>query len=126
MHVENHVQMLLAEADFDLVLHHGLLDRGQADAQVGHQQRVGELDDRAAVCNYDDVALASGDNGWYALLSGLDHHVRLGDDSKWKPSAHVVELVLVTLRVHVEHHVPIALRKAWRGSRAQINTAACD
>eukprot|EP00965_Chrysotila_dentata_P191225 6174390-Pleurochrysis_carterae.AAC.1 len=69
MHVKEHIQML-ANAGFDLVLHHGLLDRGQVDIQVGHQQRVGELDDRAAVCNYDGVVLASGDDGWCAFLSG--------------------------------------------------------
>eukprot|EP00965_Chrysotila_dentata_P087658 2893858-Pleurochrysis_carterae.AAC.2 len=83
MHVEDHQVQMLTEASFDLVLHHhGLLFRGQDDVQVGHQQRIGELDDRSAVCNYDGVALASGDDGLYTLLSGLDQHVRLGGDSK--------------------------------------------
>eukprot|EP00965_Chrysotila_dentata_P085712 2828002-Pleurochrysis_carterae.AAC.1 len=44
--VEHHVAVL-AEADLNVILHHGLLDQGQVDVQVGHEQRVGELDDGA-------------------------------------------------------------------------------
>eukprot|EP00965_Chrysotila_dentata_P261696 6214343-Pleurochrysis_carterae.AAC.1 len=77
MLVEEHVQMI-AKADFDLVLHHGLLHGSQVDLQVGHKQRVGELDDCAGSRNNDGIALASVDDGRDTLLSGLDRHVGLG------------------------------------------------
>eukprot|EP00965_Chrysotila_dentata_P112989 3733185-Pleurochrysis_carterae.AAC.2 len=93
--MEEHVQMV-AKADFDLVLHHGLLNGSQVDIQVRHQQRVGELDECAAGRNNNGVALASVNDGRDALLSGLDYHTGLGDQSKREP-AHVVEHVLVTL-----------------------------
>eukprot|EP00965_Chrysotila_dentata_P254324 6211833-Pleurochrysis_carterae.AAC.3 len=85
---------MVAKADFDLSLHHGLLSDGsQVDIQVGHQQRVGELDDCAAGHNDDGIALASGDDGRDALLSGLGYHIGLGGHAKREP-AHVVEHVL--------------------------------
>eukprot|EP00965_Chrysotila_dentata_P138599 4584682-Pleurochrysis_carterae.AAC.1 len=76
MLVEEHVQMV-AKADFDLVLLRSLLDGSSVDVQVGHKQRIGELDDCATGRNNDGIALASGDDGRDALLSGLDHHVGL-------------------------------------------------
>eukprot|EP00965_Chrysotila_dentata_P175190 5782867-Pleurochrysis_carterae.AAC.1 len=63
------------------------------DIQVGHQQRIGELDDCATGGDDDGVALAPRHDGWHALLSGLDQHGGLGGDAKGEP-AHVVEHVL--------------------------------
>eukprot|EP00965_Chrysotila_dentata_P242273 6204778-Pleurochrysis_carterae.AAC.1 len=120
MLVEEHVQ-IVAKADFDLVLHHGLLDGSQVEIQVRHQQRVGELDECAAGRSNDGIALASdGDDGRKALLSGIDRHYifGLGGHVKREP-AHVVERVLVTLGVHVQHHVlRVVLRKAGHGAHA--------
>eukprot|EP00965_Chrysotila_dentata_P009017 293210-Pleurochrysis_carterae.AAC.1 len=103
---------MVAKADFDLVLHHGLLDGCQVDIQVSRlQQRVGELNDCAAGRNNNGIALASGDDGRDALLSGLDHHIGLGVHAK-RDSAHNVEHVLVILGVHhVQHQVSYVLRK---------------
>eukprot|EP00965_Chrysotila_dentata_P179869 5938832-Pleurochrysis_carterae.AAC.1 len=92
MLVEEHVQMV-AKADFDLVLHHGLLDGSKVDIQVRHKQRVGELNDCAAGRNNDGTALAPKDDGRDSLLSGLDHHIGLGGHAK-QESAQVVEHVL--------------------------------
>eukprot|EP00965_Chrysotila_dentata_P199499 6179420-Pleurochrysis_carterae.AAC.3 len=104
MLVEEHVQMV-AKANFDLVLNHGLLDGSHVDVQVRHKQPVGELDDCAASRNNDGIALASGDDGRKALLSGLDQHVGLGVHAEREP-AHVAEHVLVTkFGAHVQHHV---------------------
>eukprot|EP00965_Chrysotila_dentata_P100845 3331156-Pleurochrysis_carterae.AAC.1 len=102
---------MVAKSDSDLVLHHGLLGGSQVDMQVGHQQCVGELDNCAAGRNNDGVALASGDDGRDALLSGLDHHIGLGSHAKQEPED-VVEHGLVTLGVHVQHYVSVVLRKA--------------
>eukprot|EP00965_Chrysotila_dentata_P236255 6201216-Pleurochrysis_carterae.AAC.2 len=57
------------------------------------------------------IALASGDNGRDALLSGLDHRIGLRGCAKQEP-AHVVYHVLVTLGVRVQHHVSVVLHKA--------------
>eukprot|EP00965_Chrysotila_dentata_P197229 6178072-Pleurochrysis_carterae.AAC.4 len=84
--VEEHVE-IDAKADFDHVLHHGLLDECQVDIQVRHQQRVGELDNCATCCNNEGIALASGDKGRDALLSGYDHHIGLGSHAKRASSA---------------------------------------
>eukprot|EP00965_Chrysotila_dentata_P008779 286264-Pleurochrysis_carterae.AAC.2 len=108
--VEDDVQMV-ANADFDLVLHHGLLDGSQVAVQCWHQQHVGELKNCAAGRDNDGIVLAPGDERRYALLSGLDHHVGLGGHAKREP-AQVVEHVLVTLGVHVKYHVSVVLRKA--------------
>eukprot|EP00965_Chrysotila_dentata_P201619 6180664-Pleurochrysis_carterae.AAC.5 len=78
--VEKHVQML-GKATFNLVLHHGLLNGSQVDVQVRHQQRT-VLIDCAAGRNNHGIALASGDDGRDALLSGLDAHVGLGGHAK--------------------------------------------
>eukprot|EP00965_Chrysotila_dentata_P029984 998621-Pleurochrysis_carterae.AAC.2 len=85
---------MVAKADFDLFLHHGLLDKSQADIKLVHQQRVGELDDCAAGRNNNGIAVAAGDDERDALFRGLDHHhIGLGGHAKRKP-AHVVEHVL--------------------------------
>eukprot|EP00965_Chrysotila_dentata_P254505 6211897-Pleurochrysis_carterae.AAC.3 len=112
MLVKAHCVGMVAKADFDLFLHHGLLDKSQVDIQVRHKQRVGKLDDCAAGRNNDGIALVCGNDGRdTALLSGLDSHIGLGSHAKLEP-AHVVEHVLVTLGVHVQQHVFAYLPKA--------------
>eukprot|EP00965_Chrysotila_dentata_P035407 1178004-Pleurochrysis_carterae.AAC.4 len=59
MLVENNIQMI-AKADFDLALHHGLFDRGQVDIQVGHQQQVGKLNDCIAGRDNNSMPLPPG------------------------------------------------------------------
>eukprot|EP00965_Chrysotila_dentata_P150998 4989594-Pleurochrysis_carterae.AAC.1 len=60
---------MVAKADFDLVLHHGLLDGSQIDMQVRYQQRVGELNDCAAGRNNDGIAGTMSGTPFSAVLT---------------------------------------------------------